>query len=119
MWSIDSLRPPIFAAEALGFGEAWGQISQPLHVPCVGVVKAGGGDLRAGRAVEDLGGGGLDLVVEIAEHHQRCLVVAGQQVGGSGAEGDGFGGSAIQRVGAESGALALVVGAESVGEKGQ
>jgi hypothetical protein len=41
-----------------------------------------------GGAVEDLGGGGLDFVVEIAEHHHRCLVVAVQQVGGGGSNSD-------------------------------
>ena len=38
---------PIFAAEALGFGDAWGQIPQPLHVTFVGVVKAAGAASRS------------------------------------------------------------------------
>ena len=42
------LASPIDAAEALGFGDAWGQIPQPLRVALVGVVKAGGGDLYPG-----------------------------------------------------------------------
>jgi hypothetical protein len=34
------IAPPIFAAEALGFGDARGQIPQPLPVAVVGLVEA-------------------------------------------------------------------------------
>jgi hypothetical protein len=34
------LASPIDAAEALGFGDAWGQIPQPLSVAVVGLVEA-------------------------------------------------------------------------------
>ena len=33
------IASPIFAAEALGFGDAWGQIPQPLPVTVVGWLK--------------------------------------------------------------------------------
>ena len=36
---------PIDAAEALGFGDAWGQIPQPLPVTVVGLVEDAGADL--------------------------------------------------------------------------
>ena len=39
------LASPIDAAEALGFGDAWGQIPQPLSVAVVGLVEAAGADL--------------------------------------------------------------------------
>ena len=39
------LAAPIDAAEALGFGNAWGQIPQPLPVAVVGLVEAAGVDL--------------------------------------------------------------------------
>jgi hypothetical protein len=39
------LASPIDAAEALGFGDAWGQIPQPLPVAVVGLVEAAGADL--------------------------------------------------------------------------
>ena len=98
------LASPIDAAEALLGRDAWGQIPQPLRVTFVGAAKPGGTDLGAGWSVEDLRGGGLDLVVEVAEHHHRRLVVVVvvvQEGGGSGADGDSFGGSAIKRVGTE------------------
>ena len=46
-------------------------------------------------------------------------MVAVQQVGDSGADGDSLGGSAIERVGTEPGALALVERVESAIGKGQ
>src|SRR6185312_1457942 len=54
-----------------------------------------------------------------AEHHHRRLVVVVVvvQEGRGGADGDSLGGTAVQGVGTEPGALALVVGAESVGGK--
>ena len=39
------LASPIDAAEALGFGDAWGQIPQPPPVAVVGLVEAAGVDL--------------------------------------------------------------------------
>ena len=36
---------PIDAAEALDFGDSWGQIPQPLPVTVVGLVEAAGADL--------------------------------------------------------------------------
>jgi len=39
------LASPIDAAEALGFGDAWGQIPLPLSVAVVGLVEAAGADL--------------------------------------------------------------------------
>jgi hypothetical protein len=48
-------------------------------------------------------------IIEIAEHHHRCFVgCCSARFGGSGADGDSFGCSTIERVSAEPGALAVI-----------
>ena len=111
MWSISSCAP-VDSAESLLGGNARGEVPKPLRVTVVGAVKAGGTDLRARWSVEDLGGGGLDLVVEVAEHDNGTLWMAGEEIGGGGAHGGGFGAATVERVGGEPPSLGFIVRAE-------
>ena len=62
------LATSVYSAESLFGGDARGEVPKSLRVTVVGAVKASGADLRAGWSVEDLRGGGLHLIVEVAEH---------------------------------------------------
>ena len=83
----------IFAAEALGFGDAWGQIPRRCG-PVVGASKPL-------VAISEPGGPLRIWVVAASTSSLRSpspspmLVVVRQQVGGGGADGDSFGGPAI------------------------
>ena len=79
------LAAPVDSAESLLSRDARGEVPKPLRVTVVGVVKAAGTNLRAGRPVEDLRGGGLRLVVEIAEHDNGTLWMASEETCGGGA----------------------------------
>ena len=52
-------------------GQLGGEVEQPGGVTLVGDGLAAGADLGAGRPEQDLGGGGLGVVVEVAEHDGR------------------------------------------------
>jgi hypothetical protein len=74
------LAAAVDSAESLLGGDARGEVPKPLRVTVVGVVKAGGGDLRAGRPVDDLSSGRLHLVVEVAEHDNGTLRMPGKEI---------------------------------------
>ena len=93
------LASSVDSAESLLGRDARGEVPKPLRVTVVGAVKAAGTNLRAGRSVDDLSGGGLDFVVEVAEHDHGRLWMAGEQISGRGAHGGGFGAATVARVG--------------------
>jgi hypothetical protein len=78
------------AGEPLVGRDAVGQVPQPEPVALVGTGEAGGVQLGARWAVEDLGGGRRGFVVEVAQHDHRVgppvLPIEGQQPGGQAAE---------------------------------
>src|SRR5436305_11501873 len=95
--------------EALCWGDSGCEVPQPRSVAVVRVVMAGGADLRAGWAEQDLGGRGLGFVVEITQDdHRAVLALAVQQLGGIGPDGGGFGGSSVECVHREAGPLVQV-----------
>ena len=51
------LASSVDSAKSLRGRDARGEVPQPLRVTVVGVVKAGGTNLRAGRPVDDLSSG--------------------------------------------------------------
>ena len=102
------LAAPVDSAESLLGRNTRGEVPKPLRVTVVGAVKAGGTNLRARWSVEDLGGGGLDLV----EHDNGTLRMAGKAVSGGGAHGGGFGAATVERVGGEPPSLGFIVRAE-------
>ncbi len=78
--------PPVDPGEALRLRDQRRQVPQPLPVAPVGPVESTGADLRAWRAEQDLGGRGLDFVVEVAGHDEGALLaVVVQQRRGVGA----------------------------------
>jgi hypothetical protein len=99
------LAAPVDSAESLLGRNPRGEVPKPLRVTVVGAVEAAGINLRAGWSVEDLRGGRLHLVVEVTEHDNGTLWMAGEEISGGRAHGGSFGGSAIERVGTEPGAL--------------
>jgi hypothetical protein len=105
------LASSVDSAESLLGRDAGGEVPKPLRVTLVGAVKASCADLRAGRPVEDLSSGRLHLIVEVAEHDNRTLMV-GEQIGGSRAHGGGFGAAPVERVGGEPPTLGFIVRAE-------
>lgn len=85
--------------------EADGEVPQSVPVALVVDVVAAGADLGSRGPGQDLGGGGLGFVVEADEHgHRSLLAVTGEQGGGGVADGDGFGDTPVERVGAVAGA---------------
>lgn len=97
------------SAEPLLLGDAGGEVPQPLAIALVGLGGPGGADLRAGQAVQDLGGRRLGHVVEVtADHHATVWALAVEQVGGGGAHGGGVGGAPARRVDRDAGPVALV-----------
>jgi hypothetical protein len=106
--------------EALRRGDSGCEVPQPRSVAVVRVVMAGGADLRAGWAEQDLGGRGLWFVVEITQDdHRAVLALAAQQLGGIGPDSGGFGGSSVERVHREAGPLILIAGREPAAGEGE
>ena len=69
---------------------------------------------------QQLGGGRLHRVVEVAGQDHRWLVtVPGQRFGDSDAEGGGPAGAAVEGIGAVAGAFVFVVGVEPAAGEGQ
>jgi hypothetical protein len=82
------------------------QVPQPLRVAAVGVAEATGAVLRAGRPVQQLGGGGLLGVVQIAQHDQPpALPVPVQNAGSGDPNRHRFGAPPVQGVAGEPGPL--------------
>ena len=54
------LASPIDAAEALGFGDPWGEIPQPLPVAVVGLVEAATTQILNGPTGSEIGTGGFN-----------------------------------------------------------
>ncbi|WP_213453261.1 hypothetical protein [Rhizomonospora bruguierae] len=74
----------------------------------VGLGEAAGADLRAGRALQELGGGRLDGVVEVpGEDHRPLLALTGEGFGERGTHGGRLGGAAAQGVGGVADAFVL------------
>jgi hypothetical protein len=75
-----------------------GQVPQPPAVALVEPVEAAGADLGARRAGEDLGGGGVGLVVEVPDHGEAAgAALAAEQAGGQRPDGRGLGGGGAGR----------------------
>ena len=115
MWSISSRAAVEDAAEGAALGEHRRDVPQALGVALVGRVEAGGLELRAGRAEQDLRRGGERLVVEVAEHDDGPALL--QQRGGVVAQRDRLGGAQGERVAGVARALVLVARLEAPGER--
>ena len=106
---MNSGRPFEHAAEAAILGlDAGREVPRPLprrHPR----VEARGVHLGAGRAEQDLRGGGQRFVVEVAEpDHGALLALVLQQPSGVVAQGDRLGRAHAERVAGVAGAFALV-----------
>jgi hypothetical protein len=55
--------------DPLSLGNPWAQVPHPLAIAPIGAGKARGADLGAWWALEQLGGGRVQAVVEISGHH--------------------------------------------------
>ena len=114
MWSISSRRPLKMRRGAVSAGISGAMFHSRWRVALVGPVEAGGVDLRAGRAEQDLRGGRERLVVEVAEHDDaRAPARAVEQRGRRRRSGDRLGGAQGERVAAIAGPLVLVARAEA------
>jgi len=113
------VAPPVLAGEALGLRDAWRQVPQTLAVAIVGSVESGRADLGAGRSVEDLGGGGIDFVVEVAQDDDALGIAAFQLLGSQVTHGASLGGTSVEGVGAVTGTFAFVPGSEAPVGEGQ
>jgi|tagenome__1003787_1003787.scaffolds.fasta_scaffold20938096_1 hypothetical protein len=71
------------AGVVVGWGHRVAGVPEPLWVSVVGVAEASGPVLGARGAEDELGGGGVGGVVEVAAHEQR-LVGPGAGEGGGG-----------------------------------
>jgi hypothetical protein len=87
---MEGVGPAVDSAESLLGVDAWGEVPKPLRVTVVGAVKASCADLRAERPVDDLSGGRLHHIVEVAKHDNRTLRMVGEEISGSRAHGGGF-----------------------------
>ena len=103
------LASPIDAAEALGSGMCGARFQSRCASPSSGRSQPVVSNLRAGWSVEDLRGGGIRLVVEVTEHDNGTLRMAGEQISGGGAHGGGFGAATVERVGGEPSTLRFIV----------
>ena len=120
---VDQLPDPVvdpgpvrraFARHRVTGGHPGGQVPQPVAVAQVRLVEPSGAQLGTWRPKQDLGGGGLRGVVEVAaDNHVAFLSVALQLVGGPRPDGDGLGGLLMQSVQAEAGAFGLVARLEA------
>ena len=109
---VDEFSPSAVDPAVLLFGgELRGEVEQPAGVTLVGDGLAAGADLGAGGSEQDLGGGGLGVVVEVAEHDGGGGPAGvGEEPGEVGSQRGGFGGSLVEGVGAEAGPFVLVAG---------
>jgi hypothetical protein len=94
------LAAPVDSAESLLGGmrgaRCQSRCASPLSgwskPPVVAISEPGG-------PVDELSSGGLHLVVEVVEHDNGTLRMAGEEISGGGAHGGGFGAATVARVG--------------------
>jgi hypothetical protein len=107
---VDQLRAAgVHAGESLLLVHERGDVPEAGRVALVGAFEAGGLDLGTRRALEDLGRGGGDLVVEVAEDgHVPLPALAVEELVGERTQCRGLGGPPVEGVRAITGPLALV-----------